>query len=66
MTPKKELAYYLTIFKTKGHSTWRAHFSGSLDDFNAQAKQTTVTEKKHYRIDRLTSEIKPFDEKPTA
>ena len=51
----KELFYFLTLFKIKGHSTWRTDLSQTKDSFEVRvAKMTTVTEKKVYRIDRIT------------
>ena len=53
--PKKDLAYYLTLFKIKGHSTWRAHLAQNKDGFVEQVqKSTTVTEYQTIRIDRVT------------
>lgn len=54
-----ELCYYLTVFKLKGHTTYRATLHQKKDNFNENvAKHTDITEKKVYRIDRITSEIK--------
>jgi len=57
--PKKELAYYLTVFKIENHSTWRSFLGGNIDVFAGQVEAfTKVTEKKTYRVDRISGEIK--------
>lgn len=58
--PKKDLAYYLTLFKIEGHTTWRAHLSQKAEAFQDDIKKNwnqnppTVTEKMVVRIDRVT------------
>lgn len=56
---KKELAYYLTLFKLEGHTTWRAHLGGHKDAFDTEQKAwgkkgPKITEKVVMRIDRIT------------
>lgn len=54
------LAYYLTLFKIEGHTTWRAHIASEEEKFDEQAKakgHPKVTEKRVIRIDRFTSEL---------
>ena len=60
---KKELCYYLTLFKIEGHKTWRLFIgndSGSFDRMwttNNEGKKPKITEKRIYRIDRFSGEI---------
>jgi hypothetical protein len=61
---KKELAYYLTMFKLEGHETWRAHLGGHKDAFTIEQKNWSgknvpkVTETRVLRFDRLTGTFK--------
>lgn len=58
---EKELAYYVTMFKIEGHTTWRAHLCGHKDGFTRQVEndKAKVTEKNVLRIDRITGQIQP-------
>ena len=64
-TPQKELAYYLTMFKVEGHSTWRAHLAQSKEGFADDQKKNwgkhapTVTETMVMRVDRITGQFQP-------
>ncbi len=52
--------YYLTLFKIKGHKTFRTHISRDEGGFNREAKVNNfpeVTEKKIIRIDGLTGDM---------
>ncbi len=58
-----DLAYYLNLFKIKGHETWRADIKDTKEGFentfkNPQNKRPDITDRKTFRIDRLTGEIK--------
>jgi len=58
---KKDLAYYLTLFKIEGHTTWRAHLGQFPDSFDRQKQNDNwpaVTEKQVLRIDRITGGFK--------
>lgn len=55
----KDLAYYLTLFKLKGHETWRAHFSAHPNDFEEKERKNwtpgvVMTDKQVLRFDRIT------------
>lgn len=53
----KDLAYYLTLFKLEGHTTWRAHLGGHKEAFALEQKNwkgAKITEQVTMRIDRLT------------
>lgn len=53
---EKDIAYYLTIFKIKGHTTWRMSLNGDKEAFNHGLKNmqnTTITERKDFRFDRI-------------
>ena len=57
----EDCAYYLTMFKLKGHSTWRLHMGGRKDDFDLKEKANwpkgnapEITERNVLRFDRLT------------
>jgi hypothetical protein len=56
---EKDLAYYLTLFKIEGHTTWRTHLSqhktGFEREFSAPG-HPKVTESKVIRIDGVTGE----------
>lgn len=54
---KKELAYYIVLFKIEGHETWRLTQDASFKNEHAQG--TKITEVKKFRVDRLTGEIVP-------
>mgnify|MGYP001564470505 CR=1 FL=1 len=60
-TPGIDLAYYLTLFKIEGHSTWRSHLASARGKFERERSSWThppkITDKKVYRIDRVTGEI---------
>jgi len=60
--PERELAYYLTLFKIKGHSTWRAYLGGSKDSFKKQVVNDhhDITETMVMRIDRVTGTFQPL------
>lgn len=53
---KKDLSYYLTLFKIEGHTTWRAHLAADPQGFAKQCQpgMPKITEKKTVRIDRIT------------
>lgn len=56
--PKRELAYYLSIFKVKGHETWRSNFCQSAEGLkDSKAMAATLTDEKIFRIDKITGEI---------
>ena len=57
---KKDLSYYLTLFKISGHQTWRTHISDHKDGFSKQIPniKTDITDTQLYKIDRLTGEVK--------
>lgn len=61
--PLKEINYYLTLFKIKGHETWRANLSGGKNDFDRDwnstkgGKRPEVTDKKIFTINCVTGEI---------
>lgn len=56
----RELAYYLTIFKLEGHTTWRANLAGHKNSFHDQVEnpigqaKPKITEKQTIRFDRIT------------
>lgn len=59
--PVKETThYYVTLFKLKDHKTWHAHMARTANGF---VNQTTgmnhqiITDKKVYKIDRMTGEL---------
>lgn len=55
-----DLAYYLTMFKLKGHETWRADLKGNataFDDLMDPVAKGRITERKTFRIDRKTGEV---------
>lgn len=57
---KQDLAYYVTLFKTEGHSTWRAHLGATIGAFEKQKSNDgwpTVTDTKIFRVDRLSGTI---------
>lgn len=62
---KKELAYYLTLYKIEGHQTWRADLKSEKDGFDKAwnnpdgGKHPVITEKNVIRIDRLLGTISP-------
>ena len=60
-----ELAYYVTIYKTKGHTTWRTSLNNHPNKFEKNLKnnepKTVVTEKNIIRIDRITGLITPLE-----
>lgn len=59
-------AYYVTMYKLKGHETWRAQLSDRVDGFDKSWRNQTegilpeITERNVLRIDRLTGTIKPI------
>ena len=61
--PKKELAYYLTLFKIEGHETWRADIKANKEDFEKLLPKVSpkITEKNVIRIDRITGTIMPLE-----
>lgn len=60
-TPNKEMAYYLTVFKLKGHETWRAHLGREKETFIIEQKNwpsdVKVTDIVVHRVDRITGLI---------
>lgn len=49
--------YYLTLFKIKGHETWRLHLSGHIGGFDQEwssGPHPEVAEKKVLCFDRVT------------
>ncbi len=58
---KKELVYYLTLFKIEGHSTWRASLKIDIHAFDAEwtkgINPPKITEKKLFKVNRITGEI---------
>lgn len=54
-----DLCYYLTLFKIEGHTTYRGHFAADKATFDKQLQPNTpaITERKLYRVDRITGEI---------
>ena len=60
---KKELAYYLTLYKIEGHTTWRAQLSHEKNGFDNQIKSQKegrhpkITARRNVRIDRITGEV---------
>ncbi len=55
-----DFAYYLTLFKMEGHTSWRAQISGHAGGFDREwntGKHPNVTAKKILRIDRKTAQI---------
>ena len=59
---KKDLVYYVTLFKIEGHETWRASLSLHHDGFDREwndGAHPKVTDKDVFRIDRLTGQIIP-------
>lgn len=56
----KELVYYLTLFRIKGHETWRAHLGGRKESFDDEQKRCwtnntpEITDRQTLRIDRIT------------
>lgn len=61
---EKELAYYLTLFKIEGHETWHSELSKHRDGFDENRRKQgliqalpKVTDKKVFRVDRITGEI---------
>lgn len=58
----KELAYYLTVFKIEGHTTYRALLhsdtGGFAREWEHDGKHPAPLDKKIYRFDRITGEIK--------
>lgn len=61
-TSSKDLGYYVTLFKIEGHSTFRAHLHSDAGGFDREWSQggtrPKITEKRVYRIDRITGEWK--------
>lgn len=60
-----ELMYCLTLYKLAGHKTWRADLGRNERSFNKSIAQwgptaPKVTDKKKFRIDRLSSLITPI------
>lgn len=62
---KKDLAYYLTVFKTENHRTYHAVLSNDTGGFDRQIKGTTaggaklpeITVKKVYKVDRISGKV---------
>lgn len=58
--PANDLAYYLTLFTVKGHTTYRTHLSSHKDGFETDENmQAEVTSSTKHRIDRITGKITP-------
>ncbi len=57
---KKDLTYYLTLFKLEGHETWRADLKNHKKGFEEAMKdlKAKITEKKVFEIDRFTGDFK--------
>lgn len=53
--PKRELAYFFTLFKLEGHTTWR--MTTSFDLINETAGKAKITEVKKFKVNRITGEI---------
>lgn len=53
ITPKKELKYFIRMFKLEGHQTWRITMEPNLDNIKGK-----IIEKKVVEINRITGEIK--------
>jgi len=52
--------FYLTLFKTAGHSKWRLNASKNSDTFDREIvgkQRVRVTERKVLRIDRTTLRV---------
>lgn len=60
---KKELAYYITLFKIKGHSTWRCHIASHPEGFKEQMSRDNaqVTDTRVIRVDRVEGLIQPYE-----
>lgn len=57
--PKREMKYFLTVFKIEGHQTWRASLSSDKNGFKDTVEEhAKVTEKKTIIVDRITGEFK--------
>lgn len=57
-----DLAYYLTLFKIEGHTTYRASLHDRKDGFdrqftNPENKRPKITEMKVLRIGKLKGEV---------
>lgn len=62
---KRDMAYYVTMYKLEGHETWRVNLAQTPEHFDAVEKKNwpptvKVTEKNVLRIDRITGQIKPL------
>lgn len=57
-----DIAYYLTLFRLKGHTTWHAYLSRDYDGFkrNVETNNQNVTETRVIKIDRLQGSILPM------
>ncbi len=62
-----ELAYYITLFKLEGHTTWRVNLSQNKEGFALEQKKnwgpkpTKVTDIQILRLDRLTGTFSAVD-----
>lgn len=58
----KKPDYYLTLFKVKDHTTWRAAMHSGAEAFDNEVRKNmtklVITETIVYKIDRLTGDIK--------
>lgn len=61
MNKQKPIAYYITIFRSKGHETWHGEFDCWPDGFDNKIKsgqiKSEILEKRVIRIDRITGEL---------
>jgi len=65
---QKDLAYYITQYKIKGHSTWRCHSSKLPSGCEKEAKNNNwppFTDFRQFRMDRITGLIEPYEKKST-
>lgn len=58
---KGDLAYYLTLFKIEGHTTFRLQMHSTPEGFDKEwasgINRPTITERKVMRVDRITGAI---------
>ncbi len=55
---KKEMAYYIFMFTLEGHTTWHATMARDEGGFQRATKGCKIKDRKTFRIDRVTGEIK--------
>lgn len=60
----KHSAYYVTLFKTAGHETWRMHTGKTPETFAEEVKRNMkkveITDRKVHRVDRITGAITEY------